>query len=190
LDQEEHRCSINRTQKRDKYGQGTSSTHGFKSAEVHEEDGLEVLAHFEANFGKTEGTEVIALFGKAGLGRKIYATLGMVSAILHAIVLTASGALLSPMFILAVAWFIAMRYLFDWGTLAQEKQKAMEKARKSDSPKVKADMKKRFDKLTNAEKGIHDLKSKKPWKDPKVAAKLAKRDPAQVKAVLNAIQTA
>lgn len=167
-----------------------ASTHGFKSVEAHEEDGLEVLAHFEANFGKTEGTEVVALFGKAGMGRKIYATLGMVSSILTVITCAAAGTLFSPRAICSVAWFIAMRYLFYWGTLAQEKQKAMEKARKSNSPKVKDDMKKRFDKLTKAEKGIHDLKSKKPWKDPKVVAKLAKKDPAKVKAVLNAIQTA
>jgi hypothetical protein len=133
-----------------------------------------------------DGQHVEALFGKEGLGRKF---MGVVAGVMGVLSLFTVASI--PLGLLAAAaWYFAGFFLWDWGTIAAEQAKTIQQAKETDSPKKKAELKKRYEKLARASKTIKELKSKKPWKDPKVAAKLVKKDPARVKQVLRAIEQA
>lgn len=138
----------------------------------------------------TGDQRVEAAFGKDGAGRQFVGNLVQAQGILVIVVaalglgsLTVVGAGL-----VALAWFFAGSLLFKWGSIAAEKQKAVEEARKTTSAIKKARLKARFEKLSKAEKTIAELKRRKAFQNPKVRAALAKKDPKTVRALEAVVQ--
>jgi len=164
-------------------------------------DDLAIIAAFEerglANMDEAVATasvhEVTALFGKEGLGRKFAGIVAAVIGILNIFsvaFISLSSPLLIPALIYGLAWYFAGKKLYNWGKIADEKAKALHEARDTKSPEGKKRLAKKMKHIADAEKAIALLRKAQPWKNPKVAAKLAKKDPAQVREVMRVLQTA
>lgn len=144
--------------------------------------------------------EVVALFGKVGLGRrfvgtvaKVLGVLGVLQTALAAFMLHKSGertlagrvALASGLYCLA--WYVAGSALFNWGRGAQRRADLVKKIAATKSPGEKKKLQEQLGKLTKAHDMAVKIKQSKILADPNVKANLAKKDPATVRQIGRAL---
>jgi len=176
--------------------QAIANANGFEVDESF--DDLAIIAAFQERdvlnstelFVTAATEEVTALFGHKGAGRKFAGVVAAVLGILSILSISVGGPLGLAVAVYGLAWYIGGVSLFRWGKLSEEKAKILHEARDTKSPEGKKRLAKKMKHIQDAEKAVALIRKSKPWKNPKVAAKLAKKDPAQVRQVLKILQSA